>query len=126
MIANSKNKARLVILTAFILGVLTGAGAMNLITARYTAATVRQTMLDELSHEVQLDDAQRAQAEAIFKKTRQETQEILKPVQPQLLEARARTRAQIRAILRPDQQARYDEWTRRRDAARYDGPPPKH
>lgn len=119
MVANSKAKARLVILAAFILGTLAGGGAMNLFTTKYVVGSnsrpPRSGMLDEIDEAVKLDAPQRAQVEAILKKTRQESQEVIKQVQPQLGEVRARTRAQIRAVLTPEQQARYDEWTRLRE-----------
>jgi Spy/CpxP family protein refolding chaperone len=121
MVASSKTKARLVILSAFILGALAGGGAVNLFAVKYAVgSSVRLTragMLDEIDEAVRLDASQRAQVEAILKKTRQESQEVIKQVQPQLGEVRARTRAQIRAILTPEQQARYDEWTRLREEA---------
>lgn len=119
MLANRKNKARLIILTAFVLGVLTGVGGMNLIAARFApAAGAHPNMLEEIAREVSLTPAQRAEVDSILKKTRAESQEILKPLQPQMLDLRARTRAQIRAVLSPEQQARYDEWTRKRDAVK--------
>jgi hypothetical protein len=118
MIANSKNKARTIILTAFILGVLTGVGGMSLVRrGDVFGRGGRQPMIEDITREVGLNAAQRAEVEAILKQTRQESHQLFKPVEQQMLDLRARTRARIRALLTPDQQARYDAWTRRRDAA---------
>jgi Spy/CpxP family protein refolding chaperone len=117
MIANSKNKARTIILTAFILGVLTGVGGMSLVRrGDVLGRGGRPPMIEDITREVGLDREQRAQVEAILKQTRQESHHIFKPIEQQMLDLRARTRAQIRALLTPEQQARYDAWTRRRDA----------
>jgi Spy/CpxP family protein refolding chaperone len=118
MIANSKNKARTIILTAFILGVLTGVGGMSLVgRGNVFGRGGRAPMIEDITREVGLNQEQRAQVEAILKQTRQESHQIFKPIQQQMLELRSRSRAQIRAVLTPDQQARYDAWTRQRDAA---------
>lgn len=116
MVTNSKLKARLVILSAFTLGVLAGVGGMNLVATIYSQEQNRSGMLEELTRELKLNDVQRNEVQNIFKQTRKESQEIMKPVQPQLLELRNHCRAQIRNVLTPEQQTRFDEWNRRKDA----------
>jgi len=115
-----KTKARLIILVAFVMGILTGVGVMNLLAAK--SATERRGMADELVREVGLNAEQRRQVEAILGESRQQYQEVIKNVQPQLTELRSATRARISRLLTPQQQARFDEWNRRHDNKR-DSPP---
>lgn len=115
MVANTKTKARLVILAAFTLGVLAGVAGMNMVSTKYAQESSRMGMLDEMTQELKLNEDQRSQIQTMFRQTRKESQEIMKPVQPQLLELRNRTRAQIRTVLTPEQQVRFDNWNRKKD-----------
>jgi Spy/CpxP family protein refolding chaperone len=120
----SKNKARLILITTFALGALTGALAMNLFQIRSQSQQPGTGgrngrgpgLVEELAKEIRLDPQQRNQVEQILTDTRTKYTELQKQMQPQFSEIRNATRAQIRALLRPDQQALYDEWNRKRDA----------
>jgi len=111
----SKNQARLIILATFALGVLTGVLAMNLFATKPAAGNNGQKLVEELAREVKLEPNQRAQVEQILSETRQKYQELQKQVNPQFNEIRQASRARIRSLLTPEQQALYDEWNRQRD-----------
>src|SRR5438093_668938 len=108
----SKNQARLIILATFVLGVLAGVLAMNLFDDRKAAAKKGTRLMDELTKEVKLEHSKRTKVEQILNETRQKYQELQKQVRPQFNEIRLTTRARIRNLLTPEQQARYDEWNR--------------
>jgi uncharacterized membrane-anchored protein YhcB (DUF1043 family) len=116
---NSKNKAYLIITSAFAIGVITGMLCMNLVTAKTAATNPRKpTPLEELSRELQLDQVQEEQVEKAYQEFHQRNKELLTPIQPQLTELRLQTRAKIRSLLRPEQQTRFDELKKARDAER--------
>jgi len=118
MVAN-RHKALLIIFSAFSLGVLTGILAMNLVPHRPpSAAPGPGGVLDELAREVKLDAGQRTQVEQILAETRQKFEALQDQTRPQFNEIRQASRTRIRAVLTPEQQARYDEWNRKRDARR--------
>src|SRR5438132_14361432 len=108
----SNNQARLITLATYVLGVLTGVLAMNLLAAKQAAGNNGRRLVDELAKEVKLEPSQRTQVEQILNETRQKYQELQKQVRPQFNEIRLTTRARIRNLLTPEQQARYDEWNR--------------
>jgi hypothetical protein len=118
MVAN-RHKALLIIFSAFSLGVLTGILAMNLLPRRPpSAAPGPAGVVDELAREVKLDAGQKTQVEQILGETRQKFEALQDQTRPQFNEIRQASRARIRAVLTPEQQARYDEWNRKRDAKR--------
>ncbi len=118
MVAN-RNKALLIIFSAFSLGVLTGILVMNLVPHRNPGAAPGPAgVMDELAREVKLDSGQRTQVEQILAETRQKFESLQDQTRPQFNEIRQASRARIRAVLTPEQQARYDEWNRKRDARR--------
>jgi uncharacterized membrane protein len=110
----SKTKARLVILATFALGALAGALLTNLLNAPQPRSGLR--VVDEMVKEVKLNPQQREQVEKILTDTQKQYAEIQKQINPQFTAIRAATRKQIRALLTFEQQALYDEWTRKRDA----------
>ena len=112
----SKNKARLVLLTTFALGALTGALAMNLIPSR--AGSRDRSMVDELQAEARLDARQRQQVEQVLADTNAKYEELRQQMHPRFAEIREASRARIRALLTPEQQPLYDEWNRKRDSKR--------
>jgi uncharacterized membrane protein len=117
MVGN-KQKARLIILATFALGMLTGVLGTTLFMPRPASPAGPQGMVDELAAAVRLDTAQRTQVQQILAETRQQYQEIQKQVRPQFNDIRSASRTRIRALLTPDQQLLYDEWLRQRDAKR--------
>jgi Spy/CpxP family protein refolding chaperone len=65
-------------------------------------------VVKRLTRSLDLDPAQRDQVRAIVTETRRDVVKIRKPVQAQVEAAIERSRARVRAILRPDQQEKFD------------------
>jgi Spy/CpxP family protein refolding chaperone len=108
-------KSILGVLLVFLLGALAGAavvhrvdrqGAEGILSGRGGATA--DLIVRRLSRSLDLDPAQRDQARAIVTETRREIIEIRKPVQAQVEATIERSRARVRAILRPDQQEKFD------------------
>ena len=110
----SKTKARLVILTTFALGIMTGALVTHLLSA--SPNKVSRNGLEEMTKEIKLNPQQREQIEKILAETQKKYTVIQKQVYPQFAEIRTATRVQIRSLLSSEQQTLYDEWNRKRDA----------
>jgi len=108
-------KSILGVLLVFLLGALAGAavvhrvdrqGAEGILSGRGGATA--DLIVRRLSRSLDLDPAQRDQVHAIVTETRREIIEIRKPVQAQVEATIERSRARVRAILRPDQQEKFD------------------
>jgi Spy/CpxP family protein refolding chaperone len=108
-------KSILGVLLVFLLGALAGAavvhrvdrqGAEGILSGRGGATA--DLIVRRLSRSLDLDSAQRDQVRAIVTETRREIIEIRKPVQAQVEATIERSRARVRAILRPDQQEKFD------------------
>jgi Spy/CpxP family protein refolding chaperone len=108
-------KSILGVLLVFLLGALAGAAVVHRVDrCRIEAvlsgrggATV-DLIVRRLSRSLDLDPAQRDQVRAIVTETRRDIVEIRKPVQAQVEAAIERSRVRVRAILRPDQQEKFD------------------
>jgi Spy/CpxP family protein refolding chaperone len=71
-------------------------------------------LVERMEEELKLDDAQRAQVQKILDERRGRLEQIHRDARERFdKEAQALHQA-IRAILRPDQQQKFDEWSRRR------------
>jgi Spy/CpxP family protein refolding chaperone len=108
-------KSILGVLLVFLLGALAGAavvhrvdrqGAEGILSGRGGATA--DLIVRRLSRSLDLDPAQKDQVRAIVTETRREIIEIRKPVQAQVEATIERSRARVRAILRPDQQEKFD------------------
>jgi Spy/CpxP family protein refolding chaperone len=73
---------------------------------------------EALRHELDLDDEQTKRLETILIESDPDREKAISPCRQELDALRARTDGKIRELLRPEQQARYDAWTKRRAAAR--------
>ncbi len=108
----------------------TGMAAGALLTQRYHQGRMERILsgrpgaaadivVRRLSRSLDLDTAQRERVRTIVTETRREMEEIRKPFRPRIEEALDRSRARIREVLRPDQQARFDrltaEWKARKE-----------
>lgn len=65
-------------------------------------------VVSRLSRSLDLDPAQQDQVRAIVTETRRDIVEIRKPVHAQVIASIDTSRARIRAILRPEQQEKFD------------------
>jgi len=108
-------KSILGVLLIFLLGALAGAAVYHRIGHQRVEAVLSgrggataDLVVRRLSRSLDLDPAQRDQVRAIVTETRRDIGEIRKPVQGQVEAAFERSRVRIRAILRPDQQEKFD------------------
>ena len=103
------------VLLVFLLGALSGAA----ISHRYDRQSIEavlsgrgdatvELVVRRLSRSLDLDPAQRDQVRAIVTETRREIVEIRKPVRAQVMATLEGSRVRVRAILRPDQQEKFD------------------
>lgn len=126
---NNKWKARAVVLGVFLLGCAIGALTMNLYQVsvqggrfftppppRHT--TAREKHLDFLTRELGLSEEQARQVGQILEETRQEFIQLRNETRPRFDAIRDRSRERIRAVLTPEQQAKYAELMKRFDQER--------
>ena len=127
----SKLRSYGALVLVFALGMLAGgAGSRAILQRRYAhlfrnpAALFDSRRLGALSRRLNLDDAQGDQVRAVMnkysKQRRQLTREVMDRCGAPLHAQKSLMDGEIRALLRPDQQARYDELIRDSDAH----PPP--
>ena len=103
------------VLMVFLLGALAGAAVyhrfghqrIEAVLSGRGGATV-DLVVKRLSRSLDLDPAQQDQVRAIVTATRRDIVEIRKPIQGQIQAAFERSRVRIRAILRPEQQEKFD------------------
>ncbi len=112
-----KSKAYLIIVGAFIIGVVTGSLLMNLVVAKSLPAQ-KPSLLEELTRELQLTTEQKSKVDEIYKDSRQRGKDIGKVIQPQLDELRLQTRAKVKTILAPQQQQQFENWCAQREVER--------
>jgi hypothetical protein len=107
------------LLIVFVLGVLLGgAGSRALLQRRYAHlfrdrfSVFEQRRIGALSHRLDLDDAQDQKVRAIMAKYGQERRRLARDMLDRcgdpLRAQKAQMDTEIRALLRPDQQSRYD------------------
>ena len=107
------------LLLVFVLGLLIGgAGSRAMLQRRYARlfrdrfSVFEHRRLGALSHRVGLDDAQEDKVRTIMAKYGQERRELTRAMMDRcgdpLRAQKAQMDAEIRALLRPDQQSRYD------------------
>ena len=108
-------KSILGVLLIFLLGALAGAAVVHRVGRQSVEAVLSgrggatvDLVVRRLSRSLDLDPAQRDQVRAIATETHRDIVEIRKPVQAQLEAAFERSRVRVRAILRPEQQEKFD------------------
>ena len=108
-------KSILGVLLVFLLGALAGAAIVHRVGRQSVEAVLSgrggatvDLVVRRLSRSLDLDPVQQDQVRAIATETRRDIVEIRKPVQGQVEAAFERSRVRVRAILRPEQQEKYD------------------
>lgn len=116
----NKHKAQLIIMTAFIAGIIVGASGQYLVLHKSLGKpnNPNQEMLDDLTKSVKLTSDQRVQVEQFLADSRQQYQELRNQNRPQYNAIRDATRKRISSILSTDQQTLYEKWTHELDARR--------
>jgi Spy/CpxP family protein refolding chaperone len=108
-------KSILGVLLVFLLGALAGAAVLHRIDRQNTEAVLSgrdgatvDLVVRRLSRSLDLDPTQRDQVRAIVSETHRDIDEIRKPIRAQVMASIENSRARVRAILRPDQQEKFD------------------
>jgi Spy/CpxP family protein refolding chaperone len=90
---------------------------------------MRIDLLRRMERELDLTTEQRERVDRIIKESQERTRHIMEPVAPQMRDELQRTRERFRAVLTPQQQARFDELSKQpprpRDQRRPGGRPPE-
>ncbi len=115
----------LMILLVFILGGVTGASMDYLYNAKYGSSrsgpppgSRRQAMIENMRRDLNLSEDQVKQVRLVFEETRKESQRRSAVECPVFNEMREKTRQNIRAVLNPEQQQKYDAINAKHDAER--------
>lgn len=119
-------KGALLLLLAFLLGTAAGGLGFGLYQVRAgwrhpprDSERARQFVLKRLTRDLDLRPEQQQQVEAILLETGQEFARLREEVGPRVRDIRGRSREKIRAILNPEQQAKFEalanEWERREE-----------
>ncbi len=111
------------LLLVFALGIALGSVGTYVVTTRMlwhggpprNPATARAHYIDLLNHELNLTQDQQKQIDAIITTVQSRYDAIHQSVLPQYEEARKTGREQIRQLLTPDQQSKFDDFLRRMD-----------
>jgi uncharacterized membrane protein len=126
----SKLSAFLYLLVVFVSGGAVGASAYRLYMAnpghtspapaqkKFDPEEVRRRILTDMKAKIHLDDAQLKQVDQIMTETREGFHQIHDKFNAAGQQLRDQQIANVRAILRPDQQPLYDQWRAERDAER--------
>jgi Spy/CpxP family protein refolding chaperone len=115
----------------FALGIALGAVGTYVVTTRVfpyghlppNPATARAHYVDRLTHELNLTQDQQKQIDAIITTVQSRYDAIHQSVLPQYEDARKTGREQIRQLLTPDQQSKFDDFLRRMDEEHKNRPP---
>jgi hypothetical protein len=122
------NKARLeaaaLVFVVFLLGLLLGGVGSHLWDERVlgqeqvNTKPTRQQVLDDLTERLQLTPEQQKQIGGTIDDTRAKWQALYAPLDTPREQIRQQGRANIRAALTPDQQAKFDDFLKRLDEQR--------
>lgn len=117
---SNKRKAQLIIVAAFVFGIVVGASGQYLFWRSSQSQTANTTdqVLNELTSAVKLSAEQRNQADRILQESQQQYQELRVQVRPQFNAVRDATRKRIAALLTSEQQTLFEKYTRELDAKR--------
>ena len=129
---SSQKKARLIVLTIFVIGFTAGALSMNLY-ERFSSKGPDSDisphspryLLTKMDNKLDLSDEQKTEINTILEETTQKYIEIRRDLQPRVKEyeprfdaVRVQSRDRIRAVLKPDQLPKYEEMVQESDRIR--------
>lgn len=128
----SQTKARLIVLTIFVIGFTAGALSMNLYERFSSKGPDKEAsphgsnyLLTKMDKKLDLSDDQEKEIGAILEETSQKYIEIRRDLQPRIKEyeprfdsVRTQSRDRIRAVLKPDQLPKYEEMVQESDRRR--------
>jgi len=113
-------KGILIVISIFVCGVVVGlvigssAALMDFVnkTFRGGPVNVRRILIQRAKHDLQLDEDQTHQFWQILTETGSELRDATKPVRSEIDAVLARTTLRLRAVLRPGQQPRFDNFVK--------------
>jgi len=122
----ANRKAVVWLVVVFVLGVALGVLGTYVVSTRVFAqrpddhnpVAQRAHYIDRLDHELSLTDDQQKQIDEILTSVQARYDSIHQSVEPQYDQARQDGRAQIRQLLTPDQQPKFDDFMKRMDEER--------
>jgi Spy/CpxP family protein refolding chaperone len=116
-----KRKAIILVIVLFVLGIALGAVGTHMWDAHVVAAQAHHSFIRDLKAELQMTPAQEKQFDAIIKddhsKLRALTVQRNAEWDPKYEQVHRQARQNIRAILTPDQRAKFDAFLKRIDQA---------
>ncbi|MFY9553469.1 MAG: hypothetical protein WAV20_22970 [Blastocatellia bacterium] len=129
--SNSQSKARLIVLSVFVIGFAAGALSLNLYQS-LTGASKKdprrggtEVLIKRMDEEVGLTSDQQDQIKRILDETNDKYREIRKDMEPRIKDfvpkfdaARQESRDRIRALLTSDQLPKYEEMVQKHDKMR--------
>jgi len=130
--SNSRSKARLIVVSVFVIGFAAGALSLNLY-QQLTSSDSKKTeprggtevLLKKMNDEVGLSSDQQEQIKKILDETndkyreiRKEIDPVLKPYEPRFNAVRQESRDRIRALLSPEQLPKYEKMVEKHDKMR--------
>ena len=125
-------KAALWVGAVFLLGAALG-GVLGYLTAHHSTSAANQPLseperrarrLEQMTRELSLTPAQSQQLDGILKERHAESKTIHDQTDLQIEQVRKKGRDQVRAILTPEQQPKFEEFLKRLDEERKRNPPP--
>lgn len=127
---NSRSKARLIVVTVFVIGFAAGALSLNLYerlnpSSKNNGRGGAEVFLKKISNEVGLKSEQEDQIKKILDETREkyravreEMEPAMKGFEPRFNAVREESRNRIRALLTPEQLPKYEEMVSKHDRMR--------
>src|SRR5580704_14900989 len=121
---NARKEAAALVFVVFLLGLLLGGVGNHLWDERVhgqeqvNTKPTRQQVLDDLTQRLQLTPDQQTKIAAQIDDTRSKWQVLYAPLDAPREQIRQQGRANIRAVLTPDQQSKFDDFLKRLDDQR--------
>jgi hypothetical protein len=121
---NARKEAAVLVFVVFLLGLLLGGVGNHLWDERVhgqeqvNTKPTRQQVLDDLTQRLQLTPDQQTKIAAQIDDTRSKWQVLYAPLDAPREQIRQQGRANIRAVLTPDQQSKFDEFLKTLDEQR--------
>jgi Spy/CpxP family protein refolding chaperone len=122
-------KIWLVVVGVFVLGCVTGASLDSLYRLRasgdprmeHKGRRDKGNRFEEMKRDLNLNDQQASAIQSIIEQSREKYRALRKETSPRFDAVRAEAQAQIRALLNPEQQQRFDAEIAKREASRSEG-----
>jgi Spy/CpxP family protein refolding chaperone len=125
----ARREAAILVFVVFLLGVLLGGVGNHLWGSRVWGNQAghagpppnRDQLLADFTRELELTPDQQKQMGSILDDSRSKFHALDKSLDPQRMQIRDQSRAQMRALLTPEQQPKFDAFLQRQDSLRHNG-----